>query len=267
MSMTYMPENPRDFAHEVQAILERIKPSLEVELNGDLELIVDGRRLDLENLHRLVATDEERGVEIVEQYLDHLFDEETFGVSNMPWELAQARLMPRIQPESIFEHLSRELVAHVDFVNDTVIVFVIDLPNMTVSVTTEQMLRWGKTPEQLEEVARRNLDHYAPELELRTMEGDDGGKAIVLSHQDGYDASRLLMSDLFRTLRNEFGGNFLVATPSRDMFVALGEEDEGFLEKVQERVESDYERLPYPITPRLFYVCRDGIAGTGRLAA
>ena len=265
--MSYMPENPGDFANEVRTILTRIKPSLEVERNGTTERIVDGRRLDLENLHRLVSTDEERGVEIVEQYLDHLFDEETFSVSNMPWELAQARLMPRIQPESIFEHLSRELVAHVEFVNDTVIVFVIDLPNMTVSVTTEQMLRWGKTAEQLEEVARRNLDHYAPELELRTMESEEGGRAIVVSHQDGYDASRLLMSDLFRTLGNELGGNFLVATPSRDMFVALSEEDEDFLERVQERVCSDYERLPYPITPRLFYVCRDGIAGTGRLAA
>ena len=130
MSMSYMPENPREFAAEVRSILERIKPSLEVEMQGTSELIVDGRRLDLENLHRLVATDEERGVEIVEQYLDHLFDEETFGVSNMPWELAQARLMPRIQPEAIFEHLSRDLVAHVPFVNDTVIVFVIDLPKI-----------------------------------------------------------------------------------------------------------------------------------------
>jgi len=237
--MWWMPGCLGELGAEVRAVLSRSRPTREVERNGTAELVGGGRRLDLENLHRLVATDEERGVEIVEQYLDHLFDEETFSVSNMPWELAQARLMPRIQPESIFDHLSRELVAHVEFVNETVIVFVIDLPNMTVSVTTEQMLRWGKTAEELEEVARRNLDHYAPELELRTLEGDEGGKAIVLSHQDGYDASRLLMSDLFRTLAGEFGGNFLVATPSRDMFVALGEEDEAFLDKVQERVESD----------------------------
>ena len=152
-----------------------MKPELHIELTGPTELIVEGRRLDLENLHRLVITDEDRGVEIVEQYLDHLFDEETFSVGNMPREMAATRLMPRIQPTSIFEHLSEELVAHVPFVNDTVIVFVIDLPNMTVSVTTEQMLRWGKTAEDLEEVARQNLDEYAPTLEFKSLESDEGG--------------------------------------------------------------------------------------------
>ncbi len=265
--MARLPRQPEAFAEQVRTILARMKPELQIELTGPTELIVEGRRLDLENLHRLVITDEERGVEIVEQYLDHLFDEETFSVSNMPWEMAATRIMPRIQPVSIFEHLSEELVAHVPFVNDTVIVFVIDLPNMTVSVTTEQMLRWGKTAEDLEEVARQNLDEYAPTLEFKALESDEGGKAILLSIQDGYDASRLLLSSLFRTLAPEFGGDFMVATPSRDMFLAIAADEPGFISQVTHKVEEDFNRLPYPITDRLFYVCRDGIAGTTRKAA
>ncbi len=265
--MARLPRHPEAFAEHVRAILARMKPELHIELTGPTELIVEGRRLDLENLHRLVITDEDRGVEIVEQYLDHLFDEETFSVGNMPWEMAAARIMPRIQPVSIFEHLSEELVAHVPFVNDTVIVFVIDLPNMTVSVTTEQMLRWGKTAEDLEEVARQNLDEYAPTLEFKSLESDEGGKAILLSIQDGYDASRLLLSSLFRTLAPEFGGDFMVATPSRDMFLAIPANEPGFISEVSGKVEEDFNRLPYPITDRLFYVCRDGIAGTSRKAA
>ncbi|XOV75423.1 MAG: DUF1444 family protein [Phycisphaerales bacterium] len=264
--MARLPRHPEAFAEHVRAILARMKPELHIELTGPTELIVEGRRLDLENLHRLVTTDEDRGVEIVEQYLDHLFDDETFSVGNMPWEMAATRIMPRIQPTSIFEHLSEELVAHVPFVNDTVIVFVIDLPNMTVSVTTEQMLRWGKTAEDLEEVARRNLDEYAPALEFKSLESDEGGKAILLSIQDGYDASRLLLSSLFRTLA-EFGGDFMVATPSRDMFLAIPANEPGFINEVSGKVEEDFNRLPYPITDRLFYVCRDGIAGTSRKAA
>lgn len=265
--MARLPRHPEAFAEHVRAILARMKPELHIELTGPNELIVEGRRLDLENLLRLVTTDEDRGVEIVEQYLDHLFDEETFAVGSMPWDMAAARIMPRIQPVSIFEHLSEELVAHVPFVNDTVIVFVIDLPNMTVSVTTEQMLRWGKTAEDLEEVARQNLDQYAPALEFKALESDEGGKAILLSIQDGYDASRLLLSSLFRTLAPEFGGDFMVATPSRDMFLAIPASDAGFISQVTDKVVEDYARLPYPITDRLFYVCRDGIAGTTRKAA
>ena len=35
-----------------------------------------------------------------------------------------------------------------------------------------------------------------------------------------------------------------------------------FVDRVRERVEQDFARLPYPITDRLFYVTMDGVAGT-----
>lgn len=264
--MSKLPHEPEAFAEQVLALLNRIKPDLQAELTGPHELVVDGRRLDLENLMRLVATDESRGVEIVEQYLEHLFDEQTFAVAAMPWEVARTRIMPRIQPEAIFNHLSREQVAHAPWVNDTVIVFVIDMPNMTVSVTTEQMIRWGVSVEELEEIARRNLAEYTPALEFRTLESDEGGRAVVLSLQDGYDASRLLLNELFPTLSPQLHGDFYVATPSRDMFLALTRAPDGFVHRVCERVARDYARLPYPITDRLFYVTRDGVAGTERAA-
>ncbi len=265
--MSSMPREPEAFAEQVATMLRRMKPEYQVALTGPKEMIVNGRRLDLENLLRLVATTPDRGVEIVEQYLEHLFDEESLSAASMPWDLAKPRIMPRIQPVTIFEHLSQELVAHAPYVNDTVVVFVIDMPYMTVSVTTEQMVRWGLTVDELEAVARRNLRKYTPELELRMMDAADGGHAILLANQDGYDASRLLLDSLFEKLAPEMGGDFLVATPSRDMFLALTPKPNQFVKKVQERVEQDFHRLPYPITDRLFYVTRDGVAGTEAKAA
>ncbi|MBN8646211.1 MAG: DUF1444 family protein [Planctomycetes bacterium] len=262
-----MPKEPEAFAEKVLELLHRLKPQIDARLTGPQELVVNGRRLDLENLHRLVNADTERGVEIVEQYLDHLFDEETLGVAAMPWDIAKTRIMPRIQPNTIFKHLSEEMVAHIPWVNETSVVFVIDMPHMTVSVTTEQMVRWGMTPEELEEVARANLERYTPELEFRAMESQEGGRAMVLALQDGYDASRLLLSHLFEALAPRLGGDFLVATPSRDMFLAMSPNPMDFVKKVQGRVNHDYLRLPYPITNRLFYVTRDGVAGTDSKAA
>jgi len=257
-----MPTEPEAFAEQVAQMLRRQHPDFDVSLTGPRELIVNGRRLDLENLLRLVATDDERGVEIVEQYLDHLFDEDSISATSMPWDLARNRIMPRIQPDSIFQHLSEEMVAHVPYVNGTIIVFVIDMPYMTVSVTTEQMVRWGITADELDEVARYNLERYSPELEFKPLESDEGGRAMVLSLQDGYDASRLLLHDLFPRLAPDLGGDFLVACPSRDMFLALTPDPELFVDRVREKVIRDYTRLPYPITDRLFYVTRDGVAGT-----
>ncbi|MEO1129031.1 MAG: DUF1444 family protein [Planctomycetota bacterium] len=261
--MSQLPREPEAFAEQVLFLLKRMKPDLDAELAGPRELIVDGRRLDLENLMRLVRTDETRGVEIVEQYLDHLFADETFAIGAMPWDIAKHKIMPRIQPRSIFSHLSEEQVAHIPWVNDTVIVFVIDMLNMTVSVTTEQLVRWGATTEDLEPLARDNLQSYTPELDFRSLESEEGGRAVLLTLQDGYDASRLLLKNLFPVLAPQLGGDFLVATPSRDMFLAMTREPNPFVKRVCERVHADFTRLPYPITDRLFYVTRDGVAGTG----
>ena len=265
--MAQMPREPEAFAEQVVVMLRRLRPEFEIALTGPREMIVNGRRLDLENLARLVRSNEDRGLEIVEQYLDHLFDDESLGAGALPWDLAKMKIMPRIQPVTIFQHLSQELVAHVPFVNDTVVVFVIDMPYMTVSVTTEQMIRWGVSVEELDELARTNLRRYSPALEFRTLESQEGGRAVLLTNQDGYDASRLLLDRLFEKLAPEMGGDFYVATPSRDMFLALTQDPQPFVLRVQHRVDQDYMRLPYPITNRLFYVTRDGVAGTESIAA
>jgi len=265
--MAKMPQEPEAFAEQVAFMLRRLQPEHAIDLVGPSELVVDGRRLDLENLYRLVNHDTERGQEIVEHYLEQLFAGDALTLSTVSFDFARPRIMPRIQPESIFNHLNRLQVCHVPFVNGTVIVFVIDLPQMTVSVTTEQSVRWGVTPDELELLARENLDSYAPSLELQVVESKEGGRAAILAEQDGYDAARLLLSDLHKRLAPQLGGNFYVATPARDMFVALSQNPGPFVHRLKDRVSQDYSRLPYPITDDLFYVTRDGVCGTRAEAA
>ena len=257
-----VPSEPEAFAEFVAQKLRRMRPSYAVDLVGPRELIVNSRRLDLENVFRMVAHEPERGEDIVEHYLDQLFSADADQLGAISLDFARPRIMPRIQPESLFEHLNREMVAHVPFVNDTVIVFVTDLPHMTVSITMEQLVRWKLDPDEAEEIARENLDRYAPDVEIQLVESKEGGHAAIISEQDGYDAARLLMSGLFFRLAPQLGGDFLVATPARDMFVAMSYEPREFIERLEERVDQDYRRLPYPITNRLFYVTRDGVAGT-----
>ena len=260
--MARMPHEPEAFAEQVASILRRLQPEHEVELTGPRELLVNGRRLDLENLYRLVNHDLDRGEEIVEHYLEQLFAGDAIALTTVSFDFARPRIMPRIQPESIFEHLSREMVAHVPFVNKTAIVFVIDLPQMTVSITTEQLIRWGLSADDLDQIARENLDRYAPSMEMQIVESKEGGKAAIFSEQDGYDAARLLLTNLHRRLAPRLGGDFYVALPARDMFLALSPDPDPFVQRLHDRVEHDYKRLPYPICSDFFLVTRDGVAGT-----
>lgn len=260
--MAKMPKEPEAFAEHVATMLKRLQPDYVIELTGPRELIVNGRRLDLENLYRLVNHDPERGVEIVEHYLDQLFSGEATALATMSFDLVRERIMPRIQPETIFNHLCREQVAHVPYVNDTAVVFVIDMPQMTVSVTTEQMVRWNVTSDDLDQIARENLDRCSSNLQLQVITSKEGGRAVIVAEQDGYDAARLLMGGLYERLAPRLGGDFLVATPARDMFVALTPRPAQFVSRLTGRVNEDYRRLPYPITNDLFFVTRDGVAGT-----
>ena len=260
--MSNMPREPEAFAEQVAVLLRRLQPDYVVELTGPRELIVNGRRLDLENLYRLVNHDPDRGTEIVEHYLEQLFSGEASAIGGHSFDLVRARIMPRIQPESIFSHLAREQVAHVPYVNGTVIVFVVDLPQMTVSVTTEQMVRWNVTADDLDQIARENLEASGPELDAQLVTSKDGGRAVILSEQDGYDAARLLLGDLHKRLAARLGGDFYVAIPARDMFVALSAGPDPFIRRLRGRITDDYRRLPYPITSELFLVTRDGVAGT-----
>ncbi|MHC4976681.1 MAG: DUF1444 family protein, partial [Planctomycetota bacterium] len=100
------------------------------------------------------------------------------------------------------------------------------------------------------------------DVELQVIDSEDGGRAAILSQRDGYDAARLLLEDLYMKLAPELGGNFYVATPARDVFVAMTSNPEKFIQRVRDRVDEDFVKLPYPITTDLFLVTRDGVAGT-----
>mgnify|MGYP001276228033 CR=1 FL=1 len=103
--------------------------------------------------------------------------------------------MPRIQPNTIFNHLESELVAHMPFVNDTSILYVLDMPRMTVSITTEQMLKWGLEIDDLDRIARVNLAAYHSNLKLQIVEADDGGRAAIFNVQDVILIINIILND------------------------------------------------------------------------
>ena len=265
--MSRVPETPEQFSTFVCDLVRRRHPSRKVELTATLVLTIDGRHLGLENLWRTVQRAPEAWLDTVEHHVDRVLEGDQMSSLDIPFAVAKPRIMPRIQPANIFQTLDREQVAHVTWVNDTVIVFVMDMPHYTVSISTEQMIRWGVTAEDLEEIARANLDKYAPNLDVQVVRSNEGGRAAIISMHDGYDAARLLLGDLHSRLSAQLGRTFYVAAPARDMFLAMTGDPEPFVSRLRARAEQEYHRLPYPICADLFLVTPDGVAGTKAEAA
>lgn len=257
-----LPQDPVAFAEFVASSLRRICPARDIQLSGPMDMLIDGWHLSLDNLYRMVSANPARSEEIVEGFLHHLLEGEAATVLPLPLEVARGRIMPRIQPETIFRQLERNHVVHLPFVNDTVVVYVLDMPHMTISLTVEQMVKWNLTVDEIDSIARANLRMYVPDLRIRFLRPEMGGRAAVFAENDGYDASRLLLDNLFPRLAPELGGNFWVATPARDTFVAMTAEPDRLHVTMHEKVETEFRRLPYPITDRYFLVTMDGVAGT-----
>ena len=265
--MSQFPDTPEQFSTAVYDLVRRRHGSRNVELVTTLVLTIDGRHLGLENLWRTVQRAPETWLETVQHHIDRVLEGDQMSTLDIPFAVAKSRIMPRIQPGNIFQTLDREHVAHVQWVNDTVIVFVMDMPHYTVSISTEQMIRWGVTADELEDIARANLDRYAPNLDVQVVRSNEGGRAAIISMHDGYDAARLLLGDLHSRLSAQLGKTFYVAAPARDMFLAMTGDPEPFVERLRARAEQEYQRLPYPICADLFLVTTDGVAGTKLEAA
>lgn len=256
------------FAHEVATKLRTIKPALTLQEVGDERLLVNNRSLDLSNLKRMVDHDPERAETIITDYLAHLFSQNTVPES-LTWEQAQARIFPRIQPLSIFDLLNQEEVAHTEFVNNTVITYVLDAKEAMVSLRNRDLKKWGKTLSGIHTCAIQNLTKLSDHIEVQRVESKEGGRAVIITAQDGYDASRLLLPELWSRFTNILSstwlgrrsGQFYVCTPSRDMFLAFSMTPAPFVRRLLERVALDYKCLPYPIVATPFVVTRDGIAG------
>ncbi len=261
--MPEMPTDPKEFVEYVTEHIKKRQPKLNIEILNSDDVLVDGRRLDLENLKRMVDFEPARGTDIVAEFLDKLFlNDYERKCGDQSFDEIKGQIMPRIQPISIFEHFTEEMVAHVPYVNDTVIVFVIDMPQMTVNITTEQLVKWGVSIDEIHEIALKNLGEYVPDLEMKIIESAEGGKAVILEKRDGYDAARLCLSGLYNELAPDLGETFYVVTPARDIFIACSIEPGEFVDRVRERISKDFLRLPYPITKELFLVTQDGVAGT-----
>ncbi|MBM4101064.1 MAG: DUF1444 family protein [Phycisphaerae bacterium] len=263
----WFAEESGEFTEHVGNWLREWYAQRKVQVVAPLQLTIDGKAFALDNLFRMMHQDPSRDQTFVRSYFDRVFEGDSIGATPIPFSVARHRIMPRIQPESIFEGVSRETIAHMPWVNGTVVVFVLDMPEMTVSISTEQMVRWGVSVDELESVARTNLAVHTPELQAQVITSHDGGRAALLSLKDGYDAARLLLTKLHDRLSRELRGDFYVATPARDVFIALSYGPGPFIDRVRTRVARDFSRLPYPITSELFIVTRDGIAGTAGVVA
>lgn len=258
-SVRVLPREPEAFTELIASLMESHFGYSGLTISGPFQIQVDDMEIDLTDLHRSIPDNREVEIAAIEQYVRTYLEAQRLTETPLPFEAICGKILPRIKPTRWLRHHSPEFVAHQSFVNDTAILYVIDFNGAVIGISTEQMIRWKLTIDDLDQIARQNLAVCQPDLELSIYSGEEG-TAAFFNAGDGHDADRLLLDELYEQLAPELGGNFLVAIPTRDVFLAFSQASSPFVGRLHERITRDYRCLPGPITPNLFLVTQDGVA-------
>ncbi len=144
--------------------------------------------------------------------------------------------------ESLSEPLNGELA----------IFYAEDSPKNIRYLDPKSLLECGIPRDQLRPRGISNLRTILPKVEVHGSNG-----LYMLTAGGDYEASLLLLDDLWSGGKLSVKGDCVIAIPSRDLFLVTGSDDEPALTKMRELVRKSVEANSYRITSDLF-VYKDG---------
>lgn len=266
--MYNLPSSKRQFVKDLCEMLKHSMPGADIVIHDNQSIYIDSRRLDVDDIYRLAKIYQKDNADVEAYLMTHINkyvaslkiinDDE----ASDDFESLRNKILPRIHPTTILHHVDATNVPYVSYVNDTIITFVRDSAEMMVSITKAFLDKWKLTVDDLEEVAKNNLTKISEDVESQVVEAASGGVCIFFNKFDGYDASRLLLPDLYANFYKHLKGNFYVAIPNRDVFIAMSCKPDDFVKRIKTKIAKDYKEIAYPITPKLFYVTMDGVCET-----
>lgn len=226
------------------------------EVEGDAELLmVKGTQVGLRNLRaRFEQSDgsEEALEGLVGQHLQLVVE----GVPEMePFAAAKAKLRPQIMP---LEYTQKAPLVSMPLGRTLAIGIVIDRETAYQYLLQKDAEGWGKTPRELLDAAIENLEEASDGLQMQSALGDEV-KSIIVSTRDSFDAARILMPGFRGFLVENLGAPFCFAIPNRDFLICWNTDAQPQIAAaLAARVRQDFGEQPYPLSPNVFVVMRDG---------
>lgn len=164
-----------------------------------------------------------------------------------PWGFGRETKVPVLRRSIIDGEL--ELLAAVD--TDRTLRF----------LSSEDLARWeGVSEEDVFFYGRENLSARSQDMQLQALADADGNpRAVIVASGDSYDASRLMLPELYNKLSEVLGPKLLVGVPNRDFMIVLTEDDAELVENVSNQVKIDAETRPYAISGKLYRLTRNGV--------
>lgn len=252
---------PQRYTAEIARGLAAKMPDAKVTVLGEFELSVrraEGRetRLQLRNRYNEYKTDPGRLGRIVADYHEGI---EKPAVATVD----RARIVPVIKNRAWLAGNERSLAARgvksggmpaqflsEDYNDELVILYAMDEEKRTRYLMADEQI--GVARKDLRKLAVENLDRLLPSVQLA-----QAGDIAMMTANGDYEASLLLLDQIWRGGKVKVNGDIVVAVPAKDVLLITGSKSRKGIAAVRELAAKYKAESRYEITDTLF-VYRDG---------
>ncbi|MGB9752838.1 MAG: DUF1444 domain-containing protein [Roseiflexus castenholzii] len=165
------------------------------------------------------------------------------------------RLFPMLKPIGLLAFVRDRrlpMLVYRPFLADLIITYVVDEPQSVAYINEQHLDQWGVSERDIHEAALRNLRRRTDERVPYAMIGEDDQRLFIFNSNDGYDATRLLLTDILADWAQRVCGQLVIGIPNRDFLIALGDENPDILRSVAAQIQIDAVQRDYGLTDRLF---------------
>ena len=169
------------------------------------------------------------------------------------WDYVESagRLLPNIEVHTFAlgaEAAAGELPWTVDFHEDLVLAYLIDLDMGVRVLTQSQFDGWTATAERVTAAARSLLFHKSRNLTPTKLDDFEGVETINVG--DTYDAMRcIVVADLFF---GDFDDSYRFSMPTQDALLFVRGNDESLVEQLAAATDAYFEAADYPLTCSIY---------------
>ncbi len=252
------PLNPEQFAQYLERRL--VLNDDEIELQGrtgtQLRLRVNGKDVvaDAMNFYQAYANDPSQLDMVARNFVQAL-------LSGLPdrtvqdFNVLSDRIFPMLKPIAMLATVRERnlsMLVYREFLADLIITYVVDEARSVTFLNEGHLAKWDVSAQDLHEKALRNLQRRTSEGANYTTAGSGDQTLFIFNTNDGYDATRLLLTDVLASWVTHMRGNLVIGIPNRDFLVAFSDADPDIVQAVAQQVQADAAQREYGLTDQLF---------------
>jgi uncharacterized protein YtpQ (UPF0354 family) len=239
---------------------ELVRAGFDVEPRTDLKLTAEQGpnrvELDLQEAFDRLEDDPGSRDEIVDDVVADAQERMETGIGELSFEDARDDLMPLLKARFQMRRFGFD-AAETEQPANLATVYAVDSDDGFTIVTPEDVERWGTTIEEIDEVALDNLTRQTNEDEPLLCEPSGGQQLCGWASGDGYDATRMIVPELRRQIRAEYGNDEPVAyaVPEEHIYVALPLNvlrRAGIERPFRLKLQRDFQMSEDPLSPEVF---------------